>query len=831
MKVTGGLLMRRNNKQLIAVLLAAAMAFTGCAPAASTGDASGTGETASAAAAETLQAQTEETEAGTSEQEAASEEEYADTKDTPVVYDDGTPWLDTSLYVGDPSFMPEESSPADDFYYYVNKEYLENAEANFTAGSIVVSELGNANPFDFTEYTALIDDESNTSDAARIMREITTAATSQKANAKGVQEASVFLTDLDQVETLDQLSDFIVSHPYYMFDTEHYTCYQIYGLSLVSYGKDLKDITKTSAGFDSIPLILKDTSEYEKRTSIGANEEANAGTLLTAGYRWMLRYDLDPSGDLADTLDVEQRYMEGIDSQDAYAMDYLEKAYNPVTKEDLASTYGAYPFSRIAENLTHDVEILIDYSPAFCENLNKMYTEENLEILKKAIRVQYVLNTLQLMSFSGYYYANTIRNFDYDRYQITVSDTSSLDSVIEAATSEEAGAQYATEEGAVEVDAGMEYSVEPAEPVEEEAAEASTEMTDDQGDEASVFPYHDQLLDAIEQSNGNKDLLTAIMADASANIYYEPLTQLVAEKVDSARMKSDVEEMCANIIREYHGIINRQEWLSDETKAKAIEKIDSMTVRTLFPDKYSDLSGLSFEGLSYYGVFQKLIDTSIAANLDSIRNPGQVDFWPASPLLTNAFYSPDDNSINICYGIMGGACYSADAEPELNYGAIGTVIGHEISHAFDPQGALFDKEGNMSSWWTDEDFAAFNKRIDKMVDYFNNMVAFDGLHMNGPMVKGEVSADVTGLKASLETLLAVKPDADLETFYRQYASLWASKNKPGYDYYCLKTDEHPLGYQRVNVSVMQNESFFETFGIREGDKMYMAPEDRIAIWE
>ena len=116
--------MRRNNKQLIAVLLAAAMAFTGCAPAASTGDASGTGETASAAAAETLQAQTEETEAGTSEQEAASEEEYADTKDTPVVYDDGTPWLDTSLYVGDPSFMPEESSAADDFYYYVNKLFV-----------------------------------------------------------------------------------------------------------------------------------------------------------------------------------------------------------------------------------------------------------------------------------------------------------------------------------------------------------------------------------------------------------------------------------------------------------------------------------------------------------------------------------------------------------------------------------------------------------------------------------------------------------------------------------------------------------------------------------
>lgn len=99
------------------------------------------------------------------------------------------------------------------------------------------------------------------------------------------------------------------------------------------------------------------------------------------------------------------------------------------------------------------------------------------------------------------------------------------------------------------------------------------------------------------------------------------------------------------------------------------------------------------------------------------------------------------------------------------------------------------------------------------------------------MVKGEVSADVTGLKAALETLLAVKPDADLETFYRQYASIWASKDKPGLDYYSLKTDEHPLGYQRVNVSVMQNDSFFETFGIKEGDNMYMAPEDRIAIWE
>ena len=826
--------MRRNNKQLIAVLLAAAMVFTGCAPAASTGDTSGTGatETAAAANADTAEVQTEETEAAegqsgdeTSVLEALAEENPEQEDPNPVVYDDGTPWLDTSLYLGDDSIMPEESSAADDFYYYVNKEFLEDAEKRFNPNGITISELSEANPFDFEGYAALIDDESNTSDAARIMREITSITTSQKANAKGVQEASVFLTDLDQVETLDQLTDFIVSHPYYMFDSEHYVCYQIYGLTLVAYGKDSKDITKTAAGFDNIKLILKDTSEYEERTSIGANEELNAGTLLNAGYAWMLRYDLDPSKDLADTLDIEKRYMEGIDSQDAYAMDYYEKSYNPVTQEELASKYSAYPFAQIAANLTHDVEILIDCNPAFCANLDKLYTEENLDILKESIRVQYVLNTLQLMSFSGYYYANTIRNFDYPRYHVTVTNPSAgeEEAPAAAATGEES-AQYATEEPTLGAGTDMELT-------EEEAAEASTEMPAPQGEEETVFPYHDQLLEVLKENYGSDDMAQAFTADACANIYYEPLTQLVAEKVDSAQMKTDVDEMCRNIIKEYHGIINRQEWLSDETRAKAIEKIDNMTVRTLFPNSYSDMSGLSFEGLSYYGVFQKLIDTSISTNLYAIRNPGQIDLWPASPLLTNAFYSPDDNSINICYGIMGGSCYAADAEPEKNYGAIGTVIGHEISHAFDPQGAQFDKEGNMASWWTDEDFDAFNKRIDKMVDYFNNMVAFDGLHMNGPMVKGEVSADVTGLKAALETLLAVKPDADLETFYRQYASIWASKDKPGLDYYSLKTDEHPLGYQRVNVSVMQNDSFFETFGIKEGDNMYMAPEDRIAIWE
>jgi predicted metalloendopeptidase len=609
--------MRRNNKQLVAVLLAAAMVFTGCAPAASTGDTSGTGatETAAAANADTAEVQTEETEAAegqsgdeTSVLEALAEENPEQEDPNPVVYDDGTPWLDTSLYLGDDSIMPEESSAADDFYYYVNKEFLEDAEKRFNPNGITISELSEANPFDFEGYAALIDDESNTSDAARIMREITSITTSQKANAKGVQEASVFLTDLDQVETLDQLTDFIVSHPYYMFDSEHYVCYQIYGLTLVAYGKDSKDITKTAAGFDNIKLILKDTSEYEERTSIGANEELNAGTLLNAGYAWMLRYDLDPSKDLADTLDIEKRYMEGIDSQDAYAMDYYEKSYNPVTQEELASKYSAYPFAQIAANLTHDVEILIDSNPAFCANLDKLYTEENLDILKESIRVQYVLNTLQLMSFSGYYYANTIRNFDYPRYHVTVTNPSAgeEEAPAAAATGEES-AQYATEEPTLGAGTDMELT-------EEEAAEASTEMPAPQGEEETVFPYHDQLLEVLKENYGSDDMAQAFTADACANIYYEPLTQLVAEKVDSAQMKTDVDEMCRNIIKEYHGIINRQEWLSDETKAKAIEKIDSMTVRTLFPDKYSDLSGLSFEGLSYYGVFQKLIDTSIAAS-------------------------------------------------------------------------------------------------------------------------------------------------------------------------------------------------------------------------
>ena len=215
---------------------------------------------------------------------------------------------------------------------------------------------------------------------------------------------------------------------------------------------------------------------------------------------------------------------------------------------------------------------------------------------------------------------------------------------------------------------------------------------------------------------------------------------------------------------------------------------------------------------------------------DRLNTKVDHDLWISDVTVVNAYYKPSENSINIIAGILGGDFYNSSMSYEQKLGAIGMVIGHEISHAFDTRGAQFDKTGNMSMWWTAEDFKKFNERADRLIKYLSSMIVDDtGNHYNGALVHTETIADMTGIKAMLG-IAASHEGFDYDKFFRQYAIIWKLVQTRERIDSLLKFDVHAMPYIRVNAIVQQFPEFFETYKIVSGDKMYLAPDSRVAVW-
>ena len=308
-----------------------------------------------------------------------------------------------------------------------------------------------------------------------------------------------------------------------------------------------------------------------------------------------------------------------------------------------------------------------------------------------------------------------------------------------------------------------------------------------------------------------------------------PMDRAFLEKYDASKLKADVTRICEEAIAYYRTMLEGEDWLSAETRAKAIEKLDAITINAVYPDKWRDYSGLKLDGLGYYDCIEAISDYELAYN-QSLLN-GKVDhaLWNLDILETNAYYNALENSINIIRGILGGVFYRDGMSDEELYAGIGVVIGHEISHAFDTKGAQFDAQGNMTDWWTEGDYAAFTARAEKLAAYYDAMTAFGGYHVQGQNIQGEAIADMAGVKCMLG-LLEQKGSVDYEAFFHAYAALWASLNTREMEYVILMQDSHPLDYLRVNATVQQFEQFYKAYDVHEGDGMYLAPESRVLVW-
>ncbi len=323
-------------------------------------------------------------------------------------------------------------------------------------------------------------------------------------------------------------------------------------------------------------------------------------------------------------------------------------------------------------------------------------------------------------------------------------------------------------------------------------------------------------------------------------ILREAVGKMYVEKYFPESSKKQMLELVKNLQVALGEHIAELDWMSDATKAKAQEKLANFTVKIGYPDKWKDYSTLEVDPEKSY--FENLLAASkwyVADNLSKLGKPTDKTEWGMPPQMVNAYYNPTTNEICFPAAILQPPFFNPDADDAVNYGAIGVVIGHEMTHGFDDQGRLFDKDGNMNDWWTEEDAATFKAKSEKLVKQYSEVEILPGVHANGANTLGENIADHGGLSiayTALHNAIAgkdVKPIDGFtpdQRFYLGYATVWAQNITDEEKARLNNLDVHSLGSNRVNVAVRNFQTFFDAFGIKEGDAMYRPEEERVHIW-
>ncbi len=321
----------------------------------------------------------------------------------------------------------------------------------------------------------------------------------------------------------------------------------------------------------------------------------------------------------------------------------------------------------------------------------------------------------------------------------------------------------------------------------------------------------------------------------------EAIGKLYVEAKFPPEAKEKAEKMIANVITAFQNRIEQLDWMSEETKVKAIEKLDKFTVKIAYPDEWEDYSELMIEeGNSYAENMMAVGKWSLDKNLSEINEPIDKKEWGMSPQTVNAYFNPINNEIVFPAAILQPPFYNYTADDAVNYGGIGAVIGHEISHAFDDSGARFDADGNVNNWWTDADLEEFTKRGDALAEQYSAIEVLDSVFINGKFTLGENIGDLGGVLGAYDGLQLLfeeegRPD-DIDgftaeqRFFMSWATVWRTLIREDALRTQIKTDPHSPGLNRAIQPLKNIDAFYEAFDIKEGDKMWLAPEKRVRIW-
>ncbi len=324
----------------------------------------------------------------------------------------------------------------------------------------------------------------------------------------------------------------------------------------------------------------------------------------------------------------------------------------------------------------------------------------------------------------------------------------------------------------------------------------------------------------------------------------EALGKLYVAENFPPEAKKTAQEMVANILKAYENRINNLSWMSEDTKKKALEKLNTFNVKIGYPDEWKDYSDLEINSPENGGsYFQNMLNAQkwrVAENMADLGEPVDKDEWFMAPQTVNAYYNPRYNEIVFPAAILQPPFYDYKADAAVNYGGIGAVIGHEISHGFDDSGARFDAEGNLNNWWTDKDLEQFEGLGNDLAEQYSAIEVMDSVYINGKFTLGENIGDLGGVNAAYDGLqLHLKENGDPgkidgfspeQRFFLSWATVWRTKMRDEAMKNRIKTDPHSPGMYRAYVPLQNIDAWYDAFSIEEGDSMYVKPEERVRIW-
>lgn len=350
------------------------------------------------------------------------------------------------------------------------------------------------------------------------------------------------------------------------------------------------------------------------------------------------------------------------------------------------------------------------------------------------------------------------------------------------------------------------------------------------------FYFYETILSGIQKQKPRWER----MIESTNGSLGEAVGKIYVEKYFPQEAKDRMLKLVGNLKLAFGETIKNLDWMSDSTKTKALEKLDAINVKIGYPNKWKDYSSINITADNYIQNIWNCIEFEYNFNLNKIGKPVDREEWGMTPQTVNAYYSPNMNEIVFPAAILQPPFFNVNADDAVNYGAIGVVIGHEMTHGFDDQGCLYDKNGNLSNWWTAEDSRKFAEKTQILVEQFNNFTVLDSLHVDGALTLGENIADNGGLFISYAALMksyegGKTPEPVDGLTYQQrylisYAQVWRQSIRAEELMRRLKEDVHSPGEARVNCAIQNVPFFYEAFNVKEGDPLFLAPEKRAKIW-
>ena len=324
----------------------------------------------------------------------------------------------------------------------------------------------------------------------------------------------------------------------------------------------------------------------------------------------------------------------------------------------------------------------------------------------------------------------------------------------------------------------------------------------------------------------------------------EAVGKLYVDKMFPPEAKANAKEMIVNLQKAYKQRIKNLSWMSAETKQKAIEKVDRLQVKIGYPDKWKDYSKMQIkspnDGGTYFTNSLNVSKWHFEEGLDKLNKPVDKTEWGMAPQIVNAYYNQAFNEIVFPAAILQAPFYDYHRDAALNYGGMGAVIGHEISHGFDDQGAKYNADGNYENWWTKADFEAFSKLVERLADQYSKIEVLPEVFVNGTFTSGENIGDLGGVNAAFTALEIYYKDhkkpgkiqgfTPEQRFYMSWATVWRTKARDAYVKKQIKTNPHSPGQVRAVQSLKNVDAFYKAFEVKEGDGMYIKPEARVKIW-